>query len=366
MLYLKPIADEKAWESFLKTREDQNFLQSWYWGETQEKLDKKIFRLGVFSSQACRSFKPDLSLLQGIVLLIKEEARRGSYLACPAGPLLNWENKDLFPFFVAEIKKIAKKERVCFIRIRPQLLDAPENQKLFKNQGFIPAPMHMHAETTWQLSLQKAKPKKHPVLKKETPGVKGIGKDLLRNMDKGHRYEIRKAKKKGVKVVASRDLKDVNILYQMQLETAKRHHFVPFSKKRLRAEFEAFLKNDNALLFKAIVKKHPVAIAMFIYYGKEIVYHYSASTQEARKTSASYLVLWEAIKEAQKRNIKRFNFWGIAPEGQKHHRFAGLNHFKKGFGGFQVDYLPAHDLPLKPTYWLTFLFETLRKKVRRL
>ena len=364
MLYLKLIADGKTWESFLGNRQGQNFLQSWYWGETQEKLGKKIFHLGIFSSQACRSFKSGLNALQGLALLIKEKARRGSYLACPAGPLLNWENKDLFSFFVQEIKKIAKQEKVSFIRIRPQLLDVSENQKLFKNQGFIRAPMHMHAETTWQLDLKNPlgeHPRSSPM---DSPGVNQ--KNLLQQISKGHRYEIRKAKKKGVKIVASKKPDDIDILYQMQLETAKRHHFVPFSKKRLRAEFEAFLKNDNVLLFKALINEKPITIAMFIYYGKEAVYHYSASTQKARKASASYLVLWEAIKEAQKRNIKRFNFWGVAPEGQKRHRFAKLNHFKKGFGGFQVNYLPAHDLPLKPAYWLTFLFETARRKLRKL
>lgn len=364
---IKPITTQFAWESFLEKRADQNFLQSWYWGETQEKLGKKIFRFSIAEDTPGvapvkdRRF-PGGGNLKGLALLIKEEARRGSYLACPAGPLLNWQNKKLFPFFVQKIKKIAHQEKVSFIRIRPQILNTPENQKLFKQHGFISAPMHMHAETTWQLAL------KHPRSgRMDSPGVGWkTNEELLQQMTKDHRYEIRKAEKRGVKIIFSEDLSDIKLLYEMQLETAKRHKFVPFSKKLLTAEFESFLKNDNLVLLKAIWQNRPVAIAAIIYYGKEAVYHYSATTEEARKVSASYLILWEAIKEAKKRKMERFNFWGVAPKGKKGHRFSQLNHFKKGFGGFEIDYLSAQDLPIKPPYWLTFAFETLRRKLRKL
>ena len=42
------------------------------------------------------------------------------------------------------------------------------------------------------------------------------------------------------------------------------------------------------------------------------------------------------------------------------------NPLDRGFGGQEINYLPAHDLPTSLLYWPTYLFETLRKKIRKL
>jgi len=45
----------------------------------------------------------------------------------------------------------------------------------------------------------------------------------------------------------------------------------------------------------------------------EAAYHYGASTEEGRKYPGAYLIQWEAIKEAKKKEHKRYNFWGVPP-----------------------------------------------------
>ena len=72
------------------------------------------------------------------------------------------------------------------------------------------------------------------------------------------------------------------------------------------------------------------------------------------------------IKEAKKRNLKHYNFWGIAPNDNPRHRFAGVTLFKTGFGGKRIDWLHARDLQISPFYYLTYFFETVRKILRRL
>jgi lipid II:glycine glycyltransferase (peptidoglycan interpeptide bridge formation enzyme) len=59
--------------------------------------------------------------------------------------------------------------------------------------------------------------------------------------------------------------------------------------------------------------------------------------------------------------MKFYNFWGIAKEGDKKHPFYGITHFKKGFGGFEKDLLPAHDLKVSFKYWIDYVIETLRR-----
>lgn len=335
---IKEISDKKIWEKFVLARHPNIFLQSWNWGEFHRMLGKKIFRFGLFEKEK----------LVGVALAIKEEAKRGNYFAIPGGPiLLDWK-KELLSFLFEEIKKVGKKEGIVFIRIRPNISNNKENRRVFKKLGFLPAPMHLHAETTLQINLEQSE------------------EEILANMRKNTRYYIRRAKRDGVKTETSKELSDIGLLYKLQMETYKRHKFVPFSKEFFDKHFKAFLRDDQIVLIKAIYKEEVLALGMFVFYGDTAVYHYSGSSSKHPKIPASYAMLWQAIKEAKKRGCKIFDLWGIAPTDNPRHRFAGVTLFKKGFDGRRVDYLRAQDLPLDWSYWLTFAFETMRRLQRRL
>ncbi len=339
MLAAKKVNSKQKWEDFILNHPQGSFLQSWNWGEFHKKIDNKIFRIGYYKDNK----------LDGVSLLIKEEAKRGNYLQCPAGPLFKTNFKNNFEHFVNEIKKLGKKERVNFVRVRPQLIESKANKKLFKNNGFISAPMHLHAENTWQLKLDRK------------------AKVLLNNMRKSRRYEIRKAKRDGVKIVKSIDPNDIDLLYKLQLKTAKRQDFVPFPCSFMKEQFKVFVKDNQAKLYKAIYKDKLLAISMFIFYNQEAVYHYSATANIMRSVPSAQRILWEAILEAKERDFNFFNFWGIAPKDrEKNHRFSGVTFFKKGFGGKRVDYLHAQDLPINFLYWPTYAFESFRKWKRGL
>jgi lipid II:glycine glycyltransferase (peptidoglycan interpeptide bridge formation enzyme) len=336
---IKPTKENKElWEKFNLATPDSSFLQSWYWGNFHQFLGNKIFRLGFFKKNK----------LIGITLLIKQKAKRGDHFLCPAGPVINFGQKNLFEKFIAFTKTLAKKEKVVFVRIRPQILDAPDNRKLFKKHGLIPAPLHLHAENTWKLDL--------------SPNLD----EILTQMRKTTRYLIRRVKKDRVSIEKSTNPKDIEILYRLQMEAVKRHKFVPFSKEFFTKLLKAFLSTKNIILLKAKYRKKTQAIAMFMLYGKEVTYHYSGSSSKYPKIPTSYALLWEAIKMAKEKGFKLFNFWGIAPEGAKDHRFSGVTTFKQGFGGFRVNYLHAHDLPTSPFYLSTYTFGLIRKKIRKL
>lgn len=329
---------KSIWEDFVTHHPQANFLQSWFWGEVHQKLGCKIFRLGFYHGQK----------IIGIALLIKKEARRGRYLECSGGPLFNEDSKKFLDSFTEILKILGVAEKCHFIRIRPQLPETQEYYKLFKQLGFVIAPMHLHAQNTWQLNITKS------------------DDQLLKEMRKSTRYLIKKAIRDEVRVTNSTDPKDINWLYQLQLETAKRHHFIPFQEKFFLAELRAFAPVDKIRIFRAEYCGEVLSVAIIIFYGNQAVYHYSGSGPKALKIPATYLMLWEAISEAKKRGLKIFNFWGIAPNDNPQHRFAGVTLFKKGFGGYRVDYLPAQDLPLTHYYWIIYIFERLRKIFRRL
>lgn len=338
---IKEIKDKKIWEDFLMAQNKQrNFLQSWNWGECHHLCAQKIYRFGFYDSDNC---------LKGIALLIKQKSKRGSYFECPGGPIINWEDQNYINSFVSLLKTIGRDENCRFARIRPQILNNPDNCQKLSSQGFIPAPMHLHAQDTWVLDIT------------ENEQV------LLKKMRKTTRYLIKKAIKENVQIIQSDSQQDIKTLFMLQKETARRHGFIPFPLSFFLAHFRAFRKDNQIKIFKAVWQKKVLSIAMIVFFADRAVYHYSASKTSYSKIPASYLIQWEAIKEARKRGCRIYDFWGIAPEnaGPKH-RFAGVTLFKKGFGGYPISYLPAHDLPLTLAYWPIYIFESARRISRRL
>ena len=111
----------------------------------------------------------------------------------------------------------------------------------------------------------------------------------------------------------------------------------------------------------------PVAYGLILVCGREAEYFEAASTDLNRKHPGSTAILWRAMRDLKAMGLERFNLWGIAPEGQPEHRYAGVTTFKKGFGGEVVAYLPAQDLVLsKVRYLPDLIIERARKKRRHL
>lgn len=335
---IKEITDKDIWESFLLSQNPGTFLQSWNWGETNRLVGYKILRLGVYKG----------TMLSAIAQLIHQPAKRGTHYLIPGGPVVNYEDEGLVRILLEHIRKVAQENGAWFVRIRPDVKESEKVRSLLKKLGFNPAPMHLHGENTLILDITKSED------------------DLLRDMRKTTRYLIRKSLKEGFKINISQNIGDSKILSALQTETVQRHKFVGFSEKLFKAQLETFGKDGQAKLYICERGGVPLVSAIIIYYGQKAFYHHSGSSSTSKNTNASYFTQWEIIKNAKNVGIKYYDFWGIAPGDDPKHRFAGVTVFKKGFGGERTDWLHAHDLPLSPNYWLTYGFETIRRKVRRL
>lgn len=336
---VKNIDNHNEWETFISSHPEANFLQSWYWGEFHIAIGNKIHRIGFYIGDE----------LVGVMLTIVEDAKRGRYVTIPGGPIIDWKNLSLIESFITAIKNIAASDKCVFVRVRPQLKLNDSSRDIFSQYGFVNAPIHLHAELTSQLDITKSE------------------EELLANMRKATRYEIKKSVHQGIKVTTSTDAEVIKEFYDMQLLTAKRQGFIPFSYNFLYEQFKVFAQRNYALLYKAEFEDKLLAEAFIIFYGNEAIYHYGASTDEGRKYPGAYLIQWEAIKEAKRRGISRYNFWGVAPENNKGHRFYGLSIFKRGFGGSDFHYLNAQDLVVNtPRYIINRAIENIRKRRRSL
>ena len=334
---VKEISSKEVWDNFINKLTPHTFLQTWEWGLAQESLGCEIFRLGLFQNNK----------LKGVAFIYKIKARRGSFLFCPHGPLLNYNEPGLFKALINYLKELGKKQGVDFVRISPLINNSAKSLKIFKELGFHKAPIHMHPELAWILDI---------TLSEE---------ELLKNMKKRTRYSIKKAKKDGVKIVKSSNSDDIDTFYELYKQTAVRQDFIPFSKEYIKKEFNIFAAEDKALVFFADYHNELISTAIIIFSNGSGFYHHGASMRKYSNITASELLQWEAILEARDRGMKLYNFWGIAPENAKNHPWVGLSRFKKGFNGFSEAYLSAQDLILTPKYLINYIIEKIRKIKRR-
>ncbi len=333
---IEEISSKKNWENFIKNYSPESIFQSWNWGEVIIRINKKkgienrLWRFGLYEKNN----------LVGIAQVEKVVAKRGTFLHIRHGPIfIKWKaNQTLF--LIDYLKKLAKLEKASFIRLSPLLVKTNKITDFFRNIGCRDAPIHsLDGELCWILDLDKSEPL------------------LLSEMRKTTRYMIRKAEKLGVRIIKSKDKKDIKDFLELYHITAKRHHFI--EHVGIAEEFDVFLKDDQILLFKGYYKQNLISAALMLYYNHQSIYHHSASLEQ--KIPVSYLLQWEAIKEAKSRKKKLHNFWGIAPQEKPRHPWAGLTLFKKGFGGRTLEYIHAQDLPISYRYVKTYLIETFRK-----
>lgn len=332
-LRIATVESSATWEWFVLQHSPQALFQSWLWGEVQKKSKAQIYRFGFFRGDT----------LVGVAQAVLVKAKRGSFLHVRHGPIVDSRNivdwKQIAALLAAEAKKLG----CLFVRISPLLPVTKETDRLFRSLRSVPAAIHrMDGEYCWVLDLDKTE------------------EELLSGMRKTIRYEIRKGQKEGVEVFSTTDPKHLKDFFSLYEKTSSRQGFVPHTG--IREEFEIFAKAKQAMLYIGKHGKQTTAAAIILYYGNQAIYHHGASVQA--KVPVSPVVQWDAILDAKKRGMKVYNFWGIAPESSPNHPWRGITLFKKGFGGREITYSHAQDIPISPLYIVPRAIETIRRLMK--
>ncbi|MCK4967595.1 MAG: peptidoglycan bridge formation glycyltransferase FemA/FemB family protein, partial [Candidatus Aenigmarchaeota archaeon] len=133
MYSIKEINDLSKWnQAVIDSTKLSQFLQSWEWGNFQQKLERKVWRLAVVTT------KTEQIVL--LALIIKHNLSLGkSYLYCPRGPLWLINDKKIdqqkklriYSLFIEQIKKISQQEKSIFLRNEPT---QTKIKQLFINQ----------------------------------------------------------------------------------------------------------------------------------------------------------------------------------------------------------------------------------------
>ncbi|MFB6182348.1 MAG: lipid II:glycine glycyltransferase FemX [Candidatus Magasanikbacteria bacterium] len=336
MYKVKQIKNKEKWEQFVKNKEFSLFVQSPKYGEFYENREEEYWIFGIFK---------DGDLIGGS-LVVSTHAKRGDFLYLPYGPILETKKKEkAMNELISYISEFASEKGFDFIRVSPFMDNNEENKELLDNVGLRPSPMHILAETSWVLDITKKE------------------KRLMMNMKKNHRNMVRRCMREDVKIEVREDKEALKELNDMHDIVAERHDFERFPRDYINKEFKVFNQEKEAYIYHAYLPNGELdSSSIIIFYGNMAVYRHSASLRKNNKLSTSYLIQWEAIKEAKSRGMDWYNFWGIAPDdADSDHPFYGITRFKKGFGGQKKDLMHCHDRPISYKYWFNWLIESVRR-----
>jgi len=318
--------NKNDWNKFV-IEQNGLFLQSFEWGEFQESLGRKVWRINIDDGIIGAVYQHNLPF-------------KKSFLYCPRGPvfvshqMLVADCKELFQKFLDKIKEIAERENAIFFRIEPEI-QIGKNLLQFTDYDLRKLSFDVQPSRTLILDLGKSED------------------ELLAEMHSKTRYNIRLAEKKEVAVQnLQSNLKLQNFFdkfYDLLKETAQRNRYKIFSKEHYQKLLGISNEQFSAEIFFAKYKDSILAANMVIFFGNRAIYLHGGSSNRHRNLMAPHLLQWEQIKEAKRRGFKEYDFWGIDKK-----KWPGVTRFKKGFGGKELEYIGAHDLIFRPLWYFIY------------
>jgi lipid II:glycine glycyltransferase (peptidoglycan interpeptide bridge formation enzyme) len=170
---------------------------------------------------------------------------------------------------------------------------------------------------------------------------------LLAGMRKKHRQYVHKAERARVRIERlamnappneiATALADFYAIYR---ETAERAGFAVRVPEYYERVWRLFAPGGHASLFFATLEGARVAALFHFTCGDRAAEAYGGMTDAGAASHANYLLKWEAIRSFKAAGFASYDLWGIAT--------GGIAQFKEGFGGRQIEYIGARDLPLRP------------------
>ena len=329
-------------------------MQSWEWGEFQEAVGRSIFRYRVDSSDdhTLKETVGQFSLLQHTLPFGQ------SYLYIPGGPVVVGADyrSEAFDSCLIALANALHQSGAIFARIEPAAIaDAQLSRADLRQRGFFAAGQVQPRYSTI-VNLNQSETELFAAMKQKT------------------RYNIRLAEKRGV-IVREADRSDAHTFRQeikkfwrLMTETSQRDHF----RAHEYAYYEKMLetlspRNNRALTVRLIFadyQSESVAAALVAWFGDTATYLHGASSSRFKQVMAPYMLHWSAMRQAKAAGLKKYDFWGVAPEdAPDNHPWSGITRFKLGFGGDRVSYIGAWELPNHHFWYRLYRWTKRLKKI---
>lgn len=348
--------EKDNFNSFIARCPKGHVLQSYEWGQVKALTGWKPFRLVVEEDQ----------IIVAAISLLKRDVpgiNRGIFYS-PRGPVLDLTNHELFKFLLDEVKKLALKNNVIFLKLDPDVPAADENlSSLLRKSGFVSAERGgnfegLQPKFVFRLDISPSEDQ------------------LMADFHQKTRYNIRLAGKKEVQIKQECSKDDLADFYKILVVTAARDKFLIRSYEYFDIIWEQLVENNLAKLFMAYYKGEPIAGTLAFIIGDKAWYIYGASSNEHRNKMPNYLLQWTMIKWAKSRGCTLYDFRGVPGNLTEDSPIYGLYRFKKGFNAEYTEFIREYDLIYSPFYYKLWLwgeplysktikqFSKIKKKIR--
>jgi lipid II:glycine glycyltransferase (peptidoglycan interpeptide bridge formation enzyme) len=309
-------ATSSDWSRWLDLFEDANIYQTWSYGELrwgQKKLSHLVLKRG------------DHVVAMAQLRIIRPARMRCGIAYLRWGPLCQVKGEELNPVVVERMAAAMREEYVrkrgLFLRILPPaFLGTPQAAAFeaafaaYDRESFGPTDSYR----TFALDLE--------------PSLEVLRK----NLDQKWRNCLNRAEKNGLTMVQGSGPEEFHQFIRIYDEMWARKQFEEGSDVREFQQLQEDLPERHRM--KVLLCKHEgvaaaglVATAM----GNSAIYLLGATSDIGMKLKGSYLLHWALIKELKELGIRYYNLGGINPE-----KNPGVYHFKAGFSGRDVLYMP--------------------------
>lgn len=351
--------DKTSWNRIIAEFPAVTILQTWEWGSTK----------------GITGWEPDFYIrknsdgwIEAASLVLSREERIFKFgpklkiLYLPHGPLTDWTNEDLIKSVLNELVEYAKNQKAIYLKIDPQVIvgndqkekskEHPVVSKDFNNwmkvNGWRKSPQQIQFKNTFWINLEPSE------------------EQLLTDMKQKTRYNIRLSERKGI-FVKSGGIEDLDLLYEMYLETSDRDGFIIRPREYYKKLWGEFFAAGMAIPLIAMFEDTPVAALILFHFGDKSYYLYGMSKDLHREKMPNYLLQWEAIKISKQLGCKTYDLWGAPDTFDESDRMWGVYRFKEGLGGKVIQTIGAYDYPTsKFTYTIIQSMLPLIQKFTRL
>ncbi|RMG99586.1 MAG: peptidoglycan bridge formation glycyltransferase FemA/FemB family protein [Chloroflexi bacterium] len=329
------------WQQAIASLPSPHPLQSWTWAEFKSRWGWQPIPLLLTVAES--RWEP---LAAAMVLKRKLPRLPFSVLYVPRGPLLDYSDGALRRVVLAELERVARREKAIFIKIDPEVPRSygydPERPSPTGAQVIRDLQAH-----GWQFSREQIQFRNTVVLDITRPED-----EILAAMKQKTRYNIRLAARKGV-VVRAGTPDDFPVIAAMYRETAERDGFAIRPLAYYLDAWQSMFQAGMAQPLLAEYENKPIAAVVLVRFGKRAIYMYGASTNEERQRMPNYLLQWEAIRWAKAQGCETYDFWGAPDNFVETDRMWGVWRFKAGFNGQVVQHIGAWDYVIRP-FWYWF------------
>ncbi len=270
-------------------------------------------------------------IIQTLAIVYPVSKFLGNYIYIPRGPIMSesvsqaditaWKN---------HIDTLAKTHNARWAMIEPDTLS------------------ETHLEWLNQITTSLSKARlPHQTLKVDLSKSRD---DLLEEMGKKTRYNIRLSEKRGTSVikVTKQDplFEEIfDAFCNLLEETSDRADFSIHNRKHYQNILQTHTENFSPYLIASYNDSIITAVHMFVDTLRETVYLHGGSSHQHRSLMGPYLIQWEAIIQAKAAGLSTYDFWGTSDTKES---WKGITRFKRKFGGFTINYPETRALIFSP------------------